>query len=124
MTKTENNIFNTDNENGGFIEDYLPQEELSELETQVLAESVDRKLEKNRIKLQPGIIKHLIALRKYLFDKNVKWYRKSVVVAALIYFITPVDAIPDFVPFFGYLDDIGVIAWTINFLGKEIKNYY
>lgn len=124
MTKTENNIFNTDNENGGFIEDYLPQEELSELETQVLAESVDRKIEKNRIKLQPGIIKHLKALRNYLFDKNVKWYRKSVVVAALIYFITPIDAIPDFVPFFGYLDDIGVIAWTINFLGKEIKNYY
>jgi uncharacterized membrane protein YkvA (DUF1232 family) len=117
---SENNSY----DNSNLLEGYIPQEELSELETEVLAESLDSKIASNKTRLQPGIIKHLKALRNYLFDKNVKWYKKSIVIAALIYFITPIDAIPDFTPFFGYLDDIGVIAWTLNFLGKEIKNYY
>jgi uncharacterized membrane protein YkvA (DUF1232 family) len=123
MKEYENNYSDTDNDSD-VLEDYRPQQELSELETEVLAESVDNKIAVNKKKLTPAIIKHLTALRKYLFDRNVRWYRKSLVVAALVYFVTPLDAIPDFTPFFGYLDDIGVIAWTINFLGNEIKNYY
>jgi uncharacterized membrane protein YkvA (DUF1232 family) len=59
-----------------------------------------------------------------MLDRNVKWIRKSVVIAALIYLITPVDAMPDITPLIGFLDDIGVIAWTIRFLGSEIKKYY
>jgi len=57
-------------------------------------------------------------------DKSVAWYRKSIVISALIYFISPIDAIPDFAPFFGYLDDLGVITAVIAFMGKEISSYY
>ena len=64
------------------------------------------------------------ALYRYLKDKSIPWYRKSIVVGALIYFITPIDAIPDFVPFFGYLDDLGVIMAAIAYLGKELLPYY
>jgi len=64
------------------------------------------------------------ALYLYMRDSSVAWYRKSVVVGALIYFITPIDLIPDFIPFFGYLDDLGVIMATIKFLGKELVPYY
>ena len=64
------------------------------------------------------------ALFRYMKDKNVAWYRKSIVVGALIYFISPIDAIPDFVPLFGYLDDLGVITAVIAFMGKEISAYY
>jgi uncharacterized membrane protein YkvA (DUF1232 family) len=106
------------------LDEYYTGEELSELETHVLAGRVENKVENNKRWLNRGIIKHLRALRNYLFDKDVQWYRKSIVVAALLYFITPIDAIPDFIPFFGFLDDIGVIAWTIKYLGKEIKDYY
>ena len=123
MTNSDYSKFDAENEND-LLEDYQPTEEFSELETSVLAENLDNKISGNKKRLQPAVIKHLRALRSYLFDSNVKWYRKSVVIAALIYFITPIDAIPDFTPFFGYLDDIGVIAWTIKFLGNEIKNYY
>ncbi len=64
------------------------------------------------------------ALYRYLKDKSVPWYRKSIVVGALIYFITPIDAVPDFIPFFGYLDDLGVIMATIAYMGKELSPYY
>ena len=68
--------------------------------------------------------KDVVALYKYMRDKSVPWYKKSVVVGALIYFITPIDLIPDFIPIFGYLDDLGVIMATIKFLGKELVPYY
>ena len=36
-------------------------------------------------------------------------WAKSVVYGALLYFVSPIDAIPDFTPVFGYVDDLGVI---------------
>jgi uncharacterized membrane protein YkvA (DUF1232 family) len=68
--------------------------------------------------------KEVKALYRYMRDKSVPWYRKSIIVGALIYFITPIDLIPDFVPLFGYLDDLGVIMATVKFLGCELVPYY
>ncbi len=66
----------------------------------------------------------LIALYHYFRDTNVTWQRKSIVVAALLYFILPIDAIPDFAPFVGYLDDFGVIAAVAKYMSDELKPYY
>lgn len=68
--------------------------------------------------------KDIKALYRYMRDRSVPWYRKTVVVAALIYFISPIDAIPDLAPFFGYLDDLGVIIAAVKYLGSEIVPYY
>lgn len=68
--------------------------------------------------------KDVKALYKYMKDKSVSWYRKSIVVGALIYFITPIDTIPDLAPLIGYLDDLGVITAVIKFLGHELMQYY
>ncbi len=68
--------------------------------------------------------KDVVALYNYMKDKYVPWYRKTIVVGALIYFISPIDTIPDLTPLVGYLDDLGVITAVIKFLGNEIKAYY
>ena len=115
-------IENSEDNNKLLTDEYYSGEELSEAETNKLAHSVEGKIED--YKLAWKFIKHLRALKDYMTDKNVKWYKKSIVVAALIYFVTPLDAVPDFIPFAGFLDDIGVIAWTIKFLGKELEGYY
>jgi uncharacterized membrane protein YkvA (DUF1232 family) len=112
------------NNNGDeLLDEYYSTEELSDLETQVLAGKVDDKITRNKKNLF-SLISHLKAMKNYMLDGNVAWYRKSVVVAALVYFVTPIDAIPDFVPVAGFLDDLGVIAAVIKFLGNEIKPYY
>ena len=69
-------------------------------------------------------MKEVRALYRYMRDKNVPWYRKTVIVGALIYFISPIDLIPDFIPIIGYLDDLGVIMAAVKFLGKELIPYY
>lgn len=68
--------------------------------------------------------KDILALYRYMKDPLVKWYRKAIVVAALVYFIVPIDTIPDLTPLFGYLDDLGVITALLKYLGQELREYY
>jgi len=85
-------------------------------------ENLWTKLEKAGKKI--SFAKDILALFNYIKDPAVAWYRKAIVVAALVYFIVPVDAIPDLIPFFGYLDDLGVIAALLKYLGHELQEYY
>lgn len=117
-----NNQSKTIDEANKLMGEYYDQDELTEDDITGLGSELDKKIENSKSRI--SFLNHIRALRNYLFDKDVKWYRKSVVVAALIYFISPIDSIPDFSPFIGFLDDLGVIAWTIKFLGDEIKGYY
>ncbi len=80
------------------------------------------KLEKFGKKI--SFAKDILALYHYLIDRNVSWHRKTIVAGALIYFIAPIDSIPDIAPLVGYLDDLGVIAATLKFLGSELIPYY
>lgn len=105
------------------LEEYYPEKPLTEREKLELSDNLEGKIRANKRSIFK-IISHLKALKRYMLDGNVKWYRKSVVIAALVYFITPIDAMPDFVPLAGFLDDAGVIAWTLKFLGSEITDYY
>ncbi|AMB87102.1 hypothetical protein AWM79_18070 [Pseudomonas agarici] len=45
------------------------------------------------------------------------------VVAGLLYFLSPIDAIPDVIPVFGMLDDIAVLAWVMNTLDQELNAF-
>ncbi len=38
------------------------------------------------------------------------WTAKAILIAVLLYAANPIDLIPDFIPFFGMLDDIVIIA--------------
>ena len=80
------------------------------------------KVEKTGRKI--SFVKDIRALYSYMKDPGVEWYRKGIVVAALLYFISPIDAMPDFVPIVGYLDDLGVIVAVLKFLGSELVPYY
>lgn len=66
----------------------------------------------------------IIALYNYMKDPFVSWQRKALIVGALLYFILPIDSIPDIMPIVGYLDDLGVITALIKHLGSELVPYY
>jgi len=95
--------------------DYEPRAEYVE-------ENLWSKLEKAGKKI--SFAKDIMALFNYMQDSFVSWHRKAIVIAALIYFISPIDTIPDVAPLFGYLDDLGVITALLKFLGNELIPYY
>jgi uncharacterized membrane protein YkvA (DUF1232 family) len=80
------------------------------------------KLEKVGKKI--SFARDIMALVNYMRDPLVSWHRKAIVAAGLIYFISPIDAIPDINPLIGYLDDLGVITALLKYLGHELTPYY
>lgn len=57
-------------------------------------------------------------------DPRVPWYAKALALAVAAYALSPIDLIPDFVPVFGYLDDLIIvpagIALVIRLIPPEI----
>lgn len=42
---------------------------------------------------------------------------------ALLYVLSPIDLIPDFIPVIGYLDDAAVVAFCLNLIEKDLISY-
>ena len=53
----------------------------------------------------------------------VPWKTICLIVAGLIYFIYPVDLIPDFIPVSGLIDDVALIAWIYESIQDDIENF-
>ena len=53
---------------------------------------------------------------------QAKWKRVIIVVFAMLYVISPLDLIPDFIPVIGWLDDLGVLVWAARqvFFNKDL----
>lgn len=49
-------------------------------------------------------------------------WAKTTVYGALAYFISPIDAIPDFTPIIGYADDLGVLAVAVTAIASYIDS--
>jgi uncharacterized membrane protein YkvA (DUF1232 family) len=45
------------------------------------------------------------------------------IVGALVYLVSPIDAIVDSIPLLGYLDDAAVISWVVSELRAEIDQF-
>ena len=67
------------------------------------------------------IIEHALTLYILLREESVPIWVKGTIVAALGYFICPIDVIPDFLPF-GFVDDIAVMALVVAELSCYINS--
>ena len=69
---------------------------------------------------------HLIQMLKAYFSGNYKklpWTTIISAVAALLYFINPLDAIPDFILGFGMIDDATVIAFCLRSIKQDLDQF-
>ncbi|HEX5843198.1 MAG TPA: YkvA family protein [Pseudomonas sp.] len=44
-------------------------------------------------------------------------------VAALLYFVTPLDALPDWLPLAGFVDDLALLAWVLRSWREELAAF-
>ncbi len=58
------------------------------------------------------------ALWYIMKDHRTPPWAKSIVVAALVYLVSPMDAIPDITPIIGYSDDLGVLLGALKTLDE------
>jgi len=61
-------------------------------------------------------------------DPRIPWYAKAIIVLTVLYALSPIDLIPDFIPFFGYLDDLIIvplgIALAIRLMPENVWTEY
>ncbi len=53
------------------------------------------------------------ALYLVLRDPRVPWYARLVASCVVVYALSPIDLIPDFIPVLGYLDDLVIVPLGI-----------
>ena len=64
-----------------------------------------------------GLKKDAYTLYLAVLDARTPWYAKVIAVLTVAYVISPIDLIPDFIPFIGHLDDLIVLAtgmWIVK----------
>lgn len=55
--------------------------------------------------------------------KIIPWRSIAKIIAVLLYFISPIDVIPDFLPFIGLTDDLALIVWLFSSLKEDFENF-
>jgi len=86
-----------------------------------------------KLKKVPGTLGKMINQIKLLFGmiadywngtyRNIPWFSIAMAVAAIVYFLSPIDLIPDFIPVIGYVDDALVIAVCIWAMEEDLRAY-
>lgn len=84
-------------------------------------ESFWLKLKKYAMTAGKEVVEKALVLYEALKDEDTPTWAKGVIVAALGYFICPVDAIPDAVPLAGYADDLGALAAALAAVATHVK---
>jgi uncharacterized membrane protein YkvA (DUF1232 family) len=59
----------------------------------------------------------------FLVSRDESAWKKWLVGAAVLYVLFPIDAIPDLVPVWGWLDDLGVVTLAMAFLSWAVTPY-
>jgi uncharacterized membrane protein YkvA (DUF1232 family) len=55
--------------------------------------------------------------------RQVPWQTLIRIVAVLVYFVSPVDFIPDFLPVLGLTDDIALMVWLFGSLRTDLDKF-
>ena len=83
----------------------------------------ERKQARNILKEALWLVPNLLKLLYRLFkDKRVPTAEKALLIGAIVYVISPLDLIPDVIPFIGEVDDLYLVALTVIRLLNRAPN--
>ncbi|MEZ4901079.1 MAG: YkvA family protein [Spirosomataceae bacterium] len=55
--------------------------------------------------------------------KVVPWKTLTSIISVLIYFLSPIDVLPDFLPVIGLTDDIALVVWLFNAISDDLEAF-
>jgi uncharacterized membrane protein YkvA (DUF1232 family) len=67
-----------------------------------------------------GRLVRAYALGRY---RDIPWKTILLILAAIFYFVNPIDLLPDMLPVTGLTDDLGVLMWVYHTVNKEIDKF-
>jgi len=54
---------------------------------------------------------------------EVPWKTIVLSTGAILYFLDPIDLVPDFIPVFGFIDDLAVLRWVIAAIQSDLSKF-
>ena len=87
------------------------------------AERVRREFWRKARRVAAGLpfAEDLLAAYYCAFDRATPVQAKAALVGALAYFVLPVDAMPDVLPFVGFTDDAAVLLRALRIVGAHMR---
>lgn len=70
-----------------------------------------------------SVLRHPGAFVRFLRDREAPVLPRLFVLFALIYVISPIDFVPDAIPFLGWLDDLGVFGLALAWGAQQAARY-
>ncbi len=70
------------------------------------------------------LLKRIKAIKHFLKDKGVPLRKKIIILMGILYFLMPVDLIPEPILIFGVVDDIVLWTFIIWYLKDELDKYW
>ncbi|MCR9063508.1 MAG: YkvA family protein [Cytophagales bacterium] len=55
--------------------------------------------------------------------RDIELKNLIIMIASLVYFISPIDLVPDFLPLLGYADDIALLTYVLRSVSDEVEKY-
>lgn len=91
--------------------------------TQILERAVSKVQSKNIRLFEVTLIKDMIM--DYIQGRYKGISTQTIIgaMAAMLYFLSPFDLIPDFIPGIGQVDDLTVLAYTIKAIKEDLSKY-
>ena len=81
---------------------------------------MDLKQRAKQLKLDIPAVIHALGRRE------TPWYAKALAAVVVVYALSPIDLIPDFIPVVGFLDDVillpGLVALTIRAIPADVMD--
>ncbi|AKD57548.1 YkvA family protein [Spirosoma radiotolerans] len=72
---------------------------------------------------QLGVVTRLIRAYASGEYRQLPWKTLTSIVAVLLYFVNPLDIIPDILPIVGFADDIALVGWLFSSMGSDIEKF-
>ncbi len=69
-------------------------------------------------------IEDVVACYYCMLDPDTPTRVRGILLAALAYFVLPLDMVPDFIAGFGFTDDIAVLATAIAAVKSSLKEHH
>lgn len=64
-------------------------------------------------------------LKAYILGRyrEIPWKTLLLITAAILYFVNPIDFIPDWIPVLGFTDDFGILVSVYTSISREIDKF-
>ncbi len=87
---------------------------------------VDEIAKSEKLKALFSTVEILIKMIQSYISGEYREYPKRtllLILFGLIYFLIPLDVIPDFIPVTGFLDDLTILLWVYKSIQKDVAAY-